>query len=66
MLDSEELKLEMNRAYKKLALEYHRNKNPGLCVDSEEKFKRIEKAYEVLSTPEMKKVYDQFEEEGLN
>ena len=65
MLDSEELKLEMNRAYKKLALEYHPNKNPG-CVDSEEKFKRIEKAYEVLSTPEMKKVYDQFGEEGLN
>ena len=62
---SEELKLEIKRAYKKLALEYHPDKNPG-CLESEEKFKRIGKAYEVLCNPEKKKVYDQFGEEGLN
>ena len=59
---SDELKLEMKRTYKKLALEYHPDKTP----DSEEKFKRIGKAYEVLCNPEKKKVYDQFGEEGLN
>ena len=62
---SDELKLEMKRAYKKLALEYHPDKNPG-CLESEEKFKRIGKAYEVLSNPEKKKVYDKFGEKGLN
>ena len=62
---TEELKLEMKRAYKKLALEYHPDKNPG-CVDTEEKFKKIGKAYEVLSDPQKKQVYDQFGEEGLN
>ena len=62
---SEELKLEMKRAYKKLALEYHPDKNPG-CLESEEIFKRIGKAYEVLSNPEKKKVYDKFGEKGLN
>ena len=62
---SDELKLEMKRAYKKLALEYHPDKNPG-CLESEEIFKRIGKAYEVLSNPEKKKVYDKFGEKGLN
>ena len=62
---TEELKLEMKKAYKKLALEYHPDKNPG-CVDTEEKFKKIGKAYEVLSDPQKKQVYDQFGEEGLN
>ena len=55
----------MKRTYKKLALEYHPDKNPG-CVDTEEKFKKIGKAYEVLSDPQKKQVYDQFGEEGLN
>jgi len=62
---TEELKLEMKRAYKKLALEYHPDKNPE-CVDAEEKFKKIRKAYEVLSDPQKKQVYDQFGEKGLN
>ena len=62
---TEELKLEMKRAYKKLALEYHPDKNTA-CVDAEEKFKKIRKAYEVLNNPQKKQVYDQFGEEGLN
>ena len=57
---TEELKLEM-----KIALEFHIDKNTA-CVDAEEKFKRIGKAYEVLSNPQKKQVYDKFGEEGLN
>ena len=73
---TEELKLEMKRTYKKLALEYHPDKNKVIlelklllnqaCVDAEEKFKKIGKAYDVLSNPQKKQVYDQLGEEGLN
>ena len=54
---------EIRKAYKRLACEYHpdRNKSP----DAEEKFKEISKAYKVLSEPESKSKYDQFGEEGL-
>jgi molecular chaperone DnaJ len=49
---------ELKRAYRKLALEWHpdRNKNPGAT----EKFKEINEAYEVLSDETKRKKYDQF------
>lgn len=49
---------ELKRAYRKLALEWHpdRNKSP----QANEKFKEINEAYEVLSDPEKKQKYDQF------
>jgi molecular chaperone DnaJ len=57
-------KEEIKRAYRRLARKYHPdvNKEPG----SEETFKEINRAYEVLSEPEMKARYDRFGEAGVN
>ena len=58
-----ELKMEMKKTYQKLALEYHPDKNKS--EGAMEKFKRIKTAFEVLSDPQKKRVYDQSGEEGL-
>jgi DnaJ-class molecular chaperone len=49
---------EIKRAYRKLALQYHPDRNKG--KDTEGKFKEVTKAYEVLSDPQKKQTYDQF------
>lgn len=48
---------EIKKAYRKLAMEFHPDKNPG-NKEAEEKFKKIADAYAVLGDPERKKVYD--------
>ena len=48
---------EIKRSYRKLALRYHPDKSNN-CPDSEEKFKVISKAYEILSDPEARRRYD--------
>lgn len=49
----------IKKAYRKLAKQYHPDMNPG-NKEAEVKFKEVNEAYEVLSTPEKKSQYDQF------
>jgi DnaJ family protein A protein 2 len=55
---------EIKRAYKKLALKYHPDKNKE--PDAQEKFKTISLAYEVLSDEEKRKRYDNYGEKGVD
>ena len=55
---------EIKKAYRKLALLYHPDKNPG-DKEAEEKFKEAAEAYDVLSNTEKKARYDQFGHAGL-
>ncbi|MBP5535878.1 MAG: molecular chaperone DnaJ [Bacteroidales bacterium] len=56
---------ELKKAYRKLALQYHPDRNPG-DKDAEEKFKEAAEAYDVLSNPDKKARYDQFGHAGLD
>ncbi len=55
---------ELKKAYRKLALQYHPDRNPG-DKEAEEKFKEAAEAYDVLSNPEKKARYDQFGMAGM-
>ncbi len=55
---------DIKRAYRKLALKYHPDKNQG-NKEAEEKFKVAAEAYEVISDPEKRQRYDQYGHEGL-
>ena len=56
---------QIKKAYKKLAMKYHPDRNAG-DKKSEEKFKELSEAYEVLSDSSKRQTYDQFGHEGMN
>ena len=51
---------EIKKAYRKLAMQYHPDRNPGKEQWANEKFKEINEAYGVLGDPQKRKQYDQF------
>ena len=55
---------DIKKAYRKLAIKYHPDKNPG-DKEAEEKFKEATEAYDVLRTPEKRQRYDQYGHAGL-
>jgi molecular chaperone DnaJ len=56
---------DIKKAYRKLAIKYHPDKNPG-DKQAEEMFKEAAEAYDVLSNPDKKARYDRFGHEGVN
>ncbi len=56
---------EIKSAYRKLAMKYHPDRNRN-NPEAEEKFKEATEAYEILSDPEKRKIYDTYGKEGLN
>lgn len=56
---------EIKKSYRKLAMKYHPDRNPGNKA-AEEKFKEAAEAYEVLSDSDKRRIYDQFGHEGLS
>lgn len=53
---------EIKKAYRRMALRFHPDKNTD--ANAEDKFKEIAEAYEVLSDPKKRVIYDQLGEEG--
>jgi molecular chaperone DnaJ len=54
----------IKKAYRKMAMKYHPDKNPG-DTDAEENFKAVNEAYQVLSDDEKRQIYDRYGKEGL-
>ena len=56
---------EIRKAYKKLAIKWHPDKNPDNKKEAEEKFKSISEAYSILSNPEKRKEYEEYRNNGF-
>jgi DnaJ family protein B protein 4 len=56
---------DLKKAYKRLAMIWHPDKNPANKRDAEAKFKQISEAYDVLSDPQKRQIYDLYGEEAL-
>ncbi|XP_069933317.1 dnaJ homolog subfamily B member 6 isoform X6 [Oryctolagus cuniculus] len=57
---------DIKKAYRKLALKWHPDKNPDNKEEAERKFKQVAEAYEVLSDAQKRDIYDKYGKEGLN
>ncbi|CAD5112106.1 DgyrCDS1348 [Dimorphilus gyrociliatus] len=57
---------DIRKAYRKLALRWHPDKNPDKKEEAEKRFKEISEAYEILSDPQKRSVYDKYGKEGLS
>lgn len=55
----------IKKAYRKLAMQYHPDRNPD-DKEAEEKFKEASEAYSILQDPEKRAIYDQYGHDGLN
>src|ERR1039458_203118 len=55
---------DIKQSYRRLAMQYHPDKNAG-SKESEEKFKELSEAYDVLRDPQKRAAYDRYGEEGL-
>jgi molecular chaperone DnaJ len=56
---------EIKKAYRRLAVKYHPDKNRDNSKEAEEKFKEVAEAYKILSDGEKRKIYDQYGHAGL-
>ena len=56
---------DIKKAYRKLAMKYHPDRNPDNKA-SEDKFKEVQKAYDILSDKEKKTAYDQYGHAGVD
>lgn len=56
---------EVKKAYRKMALKWHPDKNPDQKEEAEKRFKEISEAYEVLSDKKKREIYDKYGREGL-
>jgi DnaJ-class molecular chaperone len=57
--------VEIKKAYRKLAMKYHPDKNPDLPEEAASKFQEIGEAYDVLSDQEKRAIFDQYGYDGL-
>ncbi|MCL6269995.1 molecular chaperone DnaJ [Sansalvadorimonas sp. 2012CJ34-2] len=56
---------EMKKAYRRMAMKFHPDRNPG-DKESEEKFKEVNEAFEILSDPQKRGAYDQYGHAGVD
>ncbi|KAG2302526.1 hypothetical protein Bca52824_031177 [Brassica carinata] len=56
---------DLKKSYRRLAMKWHPDKNPSSKKEAEAKFKQISEAYDVLSDPHRRQIYDQYGEDGL-